>query len=84
MLNIDLIRAQFPALLQSESGRPVVFFDNPGGTQCPRVVIEAVSHYLSADNANHGGAFATSQRSDAMLADAHVAMADFLGAASPR
>ena len=84
MLNIDLIRAQFPALLQSESGRPVVFFDNPGGTQCPRVVIEAVSHYLSADNANHGGAFATSLRSDAMLADAHVAMADFLGAASPR
>ena len=84
MLNVDLIRAQFPALSQSESGRPVVFFDNPGGTQCPAVVIEAVSHYLSADNANHGGAFATSLRSDAMLADAHVAMADFLGAASPR
>lgn len=84
MLDINLIRTQFPALSQCESGRPVVFFDGPGGTQCPRVVIDAVSHSLSDDNANHGGAFATSRRSDAMLADAHAAMADFLGAASPR
>jgi cysteine desulfurase family protein (TIGR01976 family) len=36
---------------------------------------------LMNDNANHGGAFATSQRSDAMLHDAHQAMADMLGAA---
>jgi cysteine desulfurase family protein (TIGR01976 family) len=84
MIGIDLIRAQFPALSQSQSGRPVIFFDSPGGTQCPRVVIDAVSQYLASDNANHGGAFATSVRSDAMLVDAHAAMADFLGAASLR
>jgi len=84
MIDVDGVRAQFPALTQLQSGRPVVFFDNPGGTQCPRAVIDAVSGYLASDNANHGGAFATSMRSDAMLADAHAAMADFLGAASPR
>lgn len=83
MLSLPIIRSHFPALSQTRDGRPVVFFDNPGGTQCPQSVIDAVSHYLAFDNANHGGAFATSLRSDAMLSDAHQAMADFLGAASP-
>jgi cysteine desulfurase family protein (TIGR01976 family) len=82
MMDAARIRSQFPSLSQTLDGRPVVFFDNPGGTQCPRVVIDAVADYLARDNANHGGAFATSLRSDAMLADAHQAMADMLGAAS--
>jgi cysteine desulfurase family protein (TIGR01976 family) len=81
MLDPSLIRPHFPSLSQTQDGRPIVFFDNPGGTQCPQMVIDAVSGYLLCDNANHGGAFATSQRSDAMLHDAHQAMADMLGAA---
>ena len=80
MLDLSQNRTYFPALEQTHDGQPVVFFDNPGGTQCPQSVIDAVSGYLSNDNANHGGAFATSQRSDAMLHDAHQAMADMLGA----
>ncbi len=82
MLDLSQNREYFPALKQKHGGQPVVFFDNPGGTQCPQVVIDAVSGYMAGDNANHGGAFATSQRSDAMLHDAHQAMADMLGAAS--
>jgi cysteine desulfurase family protein (TIGR01976 family) len=82
MIDLRLTRSQFPALGQMQDGKPVVFFDNPGGTQCPQMVIDAVSNYLTNDNANHGGAFATSQRSDEMLHDAHQAMADMLGAAS--
>jgi cysteine desulfurase family protein (TIGR01976 family) len=82
MLDAASIRAQFPSLSQTLDGRPVVFFDNPGGTQCPQPVIDAVAGYMLRDNANHGGAFATSRRSDAMLADAHAAIADMLGAAS--
>ena len=82
MLDLSVNRAQFPALNQMQDGKPVVFFDNPGGTQCPQRVIDAVAGYLTNDNANHGGAFATSQRSDEMLHDAHQAMADMLGAAS--
>lgn len=77
------IRAQFPALQQTFHGRPVVFFDNPGGTQAPQRVIDAMRDYLVTSNANTHGAFLTSQRSDAILAEAHAAMADFLGAASP-
>jgi len=41
-------------------------------------VIDAISDYLRGSNANTDGAFATSQRTDAMLAGARSAMADFL------
>ena len=82
-LDVSAIRTQFPAIEQGLDGQPVVFLDNPGGTQVPQVVVDAVSDYLVNHNANHGGAFATSQRSDAILHEAHAAMADMLNAASP-
>jgi cysteine desulfurase family protein (TIGR01976 family) len=77
-LNLTAIRNQFPAL-----ARPAVFFDNPGGTQIARASLERINHYLIENNANHGGLFATSQASDAVLDEAHRAMADFYNAASP-
>jgi cysteine desulfurase family protein (TIGR01976 family) len=42
-----------------------------------------MTDYLIHHNANHGGAFATSERSDAILHQAHAAVADLLNAASP-
>ncbi|MBN1934966.1 MAG: cysteine desulfurase-like protein [Anaerolineae bacterium] len=83
LLDVHALRLQFPALAQTIGDRPVVFLDNPGGTQVPQCVIDAVVDYLAHHNANHGGAFATSQRSDEILHQAHVAMADLLNAASP-
>lgn len=73
------IRAQFPALTQEVNGQPVVFFDGPGGTQVPRGVIEAISHYLIHSNANAHGAFVTSAQTDALITAARQAIADFLG-----
>jgi cysteine desulfurase family protein (TIGR01976 family) len=81
--HIDAIRSQFPALGQALGDQPVVFLDNPGGTQVHHSVIDAVTEYYVQANANHGGAFATSQRSDAILDEAHQAMADMLNATSP-
>lgn len=78
-LDVNWVRAQFPALAQMVNGRPAVFLDGPAGTQVPRQVITAITDYLETSNANTCGAFATSRRSDAMLAEAHRAMADFLG-----
>src|SRR5580693_3312889 len=72
------IRAQFPALTQTVNGHPAAFLDGPGGTQVPQRVIDAISNYLRRDNANTGGAYATSRNTDAMLAEARAAMADFL------
>jgi cysteine desulfurase family protein (TIGR01976 family) len=79
----DALRTEFPALAREQDGRPVAFLDGPGGTQVPQRVIDAVAGYLRDMNANAGGAFETSERSDAMVEEAHAAVADFLGAASP-
>ena len=83
MLDLNHIRAAFPALAMQMHGRPAVFLDNPGGAQVPQSVIDAMADYLTHANANRGGAFLTAQRSDVILEDAHAAMADLLNAASP-
>ncbi len=77
-------REQFPTLALEQDGRPVVYADNPGGTQVPRACIEAIAAYLSTSNANTGGAFVTSCQSDEMLDEVHAATADLLNAADPR
>jgi selenocysteine lyase/cysteine desulfurase len=77
-INLDVIRQQFPGL-----NRPVIFFDNPGGTQIAKQSLDRINRYLIESNANHEGAFATSIASDAVLDEAHRAMADFYNASSP-
>ncbi|HLF25943.1 MAG TPA: cysteine desulfurase-like protein [Anaerolineae bacterium] len=82
-LDLPAVRSHFPSLSGANGARAPIFFDNPGGTQVAQEVLEAVTDYYLHHNANHGGAFATSARSDAILHEAHAALADFLGAASP-
>ena len=77
------LRALFPSLALTLDGHPAVFFDNPGGTQVPNTVIEAVADYYRGSNANVGGAFATSRRTDAVVAGARAAVADLLNAPGP-
>lgn len=77
-LDLSVIKEQFPSL-----DRPAVFFDNPGGTQIAKHSLDRITRYLLECNANHEGAFETSQQSDAVLHEAHAAMADFLNASSP-
>lgn len=76
--DIEWVRGQFPALRQTVNGRPAAFLDAPAGTQVPQRVIDAMRDYFEQSNANTYGAFATSRRSDAMLAEAHRAMGDLL------
>ncbi|MBK9780026.1 MAG: cysteine desulfurase-like protein [Anaerolineales bacterium] len=78
-LNLDVIRQQFPSL-----HRNAIFFDNPGGTQIAKQSIDRITKYLIESNANHEGAFATSIASDAVLDEAHQAMADFYNAPSAK
>src|SRR6202161_3480680 len=77
-LDLATVRAQFPSLTQTVNGHPAAFLDGPGGTQVPQRVIDAIANYLRRDNANTGGAYTTSRRTDAMIAEARSAMADFL------
>ena len=77
--DVAWVRGQFPSLAQKVNGYPAAFLDGPGGTQVPQHVIEAIPNYWKQSNANTGGAYATSRRTDAMIAEARGAMADFLG-----
>ncbi len=73
-LEIESVRRQFPSLASG-----TVFFDGPGGTQVPQTVIDAISRYLRESNANLGGYFEASRRSDVLVADARQTAARFLG-----
>jgi cysteine desulfurase family protein (TIGR01976 family) len=75
LTTVESVRVRFSALQ-----RPLAFFDGPGGTQVPDSVIEAIGDYLREANANLGGPFETSRRSDALVTEAHAAAAGFLNA----
>jgi len=76
-LDVSWVRAQFPSLNQTVNGHPAAFLDAPAGTQVPQQVMDAVLDYFLHSNANTCGAFATSRRTDAVIAGARAAMADF-------
>lgn len=82
-LELQAVRQQFPALALKVDGRPAVFLDNPAGTQVPQRVIDRTTDYWRTMNANQGGVFATSERSDALIAEVRRAAAAFVNAPSP-
>ena len=79
-ISIEDIRVQFPALERVHNGRPAAYFDGPGGTQVPRVVVEAMNDYLYNHNANTHWAFPTSGETDHLIDDARQAFADLFNA----
>ena len=79
-LSVEEIRTHFPALGREHNGFPVAYFDGAGGTQVPRAVADAMTDYLFHHNANAHWAFPTSNETDAIVAAARAAMADYLNA----
>lgn len=76
-------RHHFPALALQDDGKERTYFDNPAGTQVPQQVIDRMVDCLARTNANLGGLFRTTQQADALVDEAHKAVADFYNAASP-
>jgi cysteine desulfurase family protein (TIGR01976 family) len=74
VLDVRAIRTGFPALAARAA-----FFDGPGGSQVPQRVIDAMTGYLRDSNANLGGAFRTSRKSDEVMERGRAAAADFTG-----
>ena len=77
LLDSAWVRAQFPSLQLQVNGHQAAFLDGPAGTQVPKQVMDAIHNYLLNANANTCGAFETSRRTDAVIAAARTAMADF-------
>lgn len=82
--DVTRVREHFPALGRTVDGRQPVYLDNPGGTQVPAAVVDALNRYLIEMNGNSHGAFHTSRLTGEAVAAAREAMADFLNAPSPR
>jgi cysteine desulfurase family protein (TIGR01976 family) len=79
-LDIDAIRARFPALSRRENGMPVAYLDGPGGTQAPKSVIDAMRAVLTEGVSNLGGDFGASQLAEETTRRGREAMADFFNA----
>jgi len=82
MLTTDEIRKKFPSLERRHNGFPVAYFDGAGGTQTPRVVVDAVADYLLNHNANTHWEYPTSHETDAIIESARHTFADFLNAST--
>jgi cysteine desulfurase family protein (TIGR01976 family) len=71
---VEAVRERFPALATGAA-----YLDGPGGSQCPREVLDAVDACLRGSNANLGGAFPTSAACDDVMTRGRQAAADFTG-----
>jgi len=82
-LDIQNIRAQFPALHQEVNGRPLVYFDNGATSQKPQMVIDAITNYYSKENSNiHRGVHFLSQQATDKYETAREAVRCFINAGS--
>jgi cysteine desulfurase family protein (TIGR01976 family) len=73
-------RGDFPSLMRSHRGHPLVYFDGPAGTQVPFQVINAMTGYYVTHNANTHGQFMTTRETDRVIEDTRRTVAAFLGA----
>ena len=85
VLDLERVRADFPALHQQVKGKPLVYLDNAATTQKPRAVIDAVSSFYERDCANvHRGVHMLSQRATVAYENARTAVKAHLGAKDSR
>ncbi|MCG6341097.1 cysteine desulfurase CsdA [Vibrio fluvialis] len=85
MLDIAAIRAQFPALNQMVNEQPLIYLDSAATTQKPQVVIDAITRYYSAQNANvHRGSHSLTAHATSQFEAARECVAQFIGAPSTK
>ena len=81
MIDVCKMRAQFPLLHQKVNSKDLVYFDNGASTQKPQVVIDALNHYYSNDNANiHRGVHHLSQLATDKFEDTRNTVKGFINA----
>lgn len=78
--DVDAVRSAFPALQETVDGKPVIFLDNPAGTQIPQTVIDDITECLIHYNVNTEVPYGPGERVTRMAQKARQAAADLLGA----
>ncbi|MDE1310342.1 cysteine desulfurase CsdA [Vibrio aestuarianus] len=85
MFDVQTIREQFPALKQSVNGETLVYLDSAATTQKPQIVIDTLTHYYSAQNANvHRGSHSLTAQATNQFEAARDSVAQFIGAQSSK
>lgn len=85
MLDIEKIRAGFPALYQQVYGKNLVYFDNAATTQKPQQVIDTLVHYYEKQNSNiHRGVHYLSQQATDAFEATREQVRGFINAADTR
>ena len=84
MLDVELIRQDFPILKREVNGHPLVYLDNAATTQKPRQVIDALVDFYEQNNANvHRGVHTLSIESTDMYELARTKVQRFINAPCP-
>jgi cysteine desulfurase/selenocysteine lyase len=84
-LDVERLREDFPILSQRVRGKPLVYLDNAATSQKPRTVIDAVTRFYAAENANiHRGVHYLSERATVAYDAVRERVARFINASSPR
>jgi cysteine desulfurase/selenocysteine lyase len=77
------LRRDFPILASRVNGKPLVYLDNAATSQKPQAVLDALTHFYGADNANiHRGVHQLSERATEAYEGARNRLRRFLNAAS--
>lgn len=74
-LNLDLIRAEFPAL-----NNDYIYLDNAGGSQVLKRVADRISNYLLTTSVQLGASYSTSQAASEKVLSARRAIAELINA----
>jgi cysteine desulfurase / selenocysteine lyase len=83
--DVARVREDFPIFKQKVHGKPLVYFDNGATSQKPQSVIDALSHYYSAENSNiHRGVHYLSERATAAYEAARDKVRGFINARSDK
>jgi cysteine desulfurase/selenocysteine lyase len=83
-LDVERLREDFPILGREVRGKPLVYLDNAATSQKPRAVIDAVTRFYTAENANiHRGVHYLSERATVAYDEIRRRIARFINAATP-
>src|SRR5687768_13191536 len=79
--DVRTIREDFPILKRQVHGKPLIYLDNAATSQKPQVVIDTLTRYYSAENANiHRGAYSLSEQATQAYEDARMKVRHFINA----
>jgi cysteine desulfurase/selenocysteine lyase len=83
--DVERIREDFPILRQSIRGKRLVYLDNAATSQKPQAVIDAVTRFYTAENANiHRGVHYLSERATVAYDEIREKVARFINARTSR